>query len=175
MVLYYSVDINITRTNGHFSTSVFHKPSSTGLFTDFNSFIPMTCNKGLLLSLNLRQFNICFSYQYFHCEHENLNQYFLVTVIQSPLLITALLGLFSTKYFRLSHLFIPALKGSFLLHSFHWSTWFKNTHTALQISFICLPTYSGCQKYESSPIFAKKLEIRLYPEFLSTQTCTFVP
>ena len=33
--------------------------------------------------------------------------------------------------------------------------------------------YSGCQKYESSPIFVKKLGIRQYPEFLSTQTCTF--
>ena len=26
-----------------------------------------------------------------------------------------------------------------------------------------------------SPIFVMKLEIRLYPEFLSTQTCTFGP
>ena len=36
-------------------------------------------------------------------------------------------------------------------------------------------TYSGCQKYESSPIFVTKLEVRLYPEFLNTQfqTCTF--
>ena len=33
--------------------------------------------------------------------------------------------------------------------------------------------YSGCQKYESSPIFVTKLEVRLYPEFLNTQTCTF--
>ena len=35
--------------------------------------------------------------------------------------------------------------------------------------------YSGCQKYESSPIFVTKLEVRLYPEFLNTQTCTFGP
>ena len=27
------LDFNITRTNDHFSTSVFHKPTSTGLFT----------------------------------------------------------------------------------------------------------------------------------------------
>ena len=40
--------------------------------------------------------------------------------------------------------------------------------------YIYTHTYSRCQKYESSPIFAKKLEIRLYPKFLSTQTCTFV-
>ena len=41
------LDINVTRTNGRFSTSVFHKPTSTGLFTNFNSFIPMTYRKGL--------------------------------------------------------------------------------------------------------------------------------
>ena len=35
--------------------------------------------------------------------------------------------------------------------------------------------YSGCQKYESSPIFVTKLEVRLYPEFLNTQTCKFGP
>ena len=35
--------------------------------------------------------------------------------------------------------------------------------------------YSGCQKYESSPVFVTKLDIRLYPEFLNTQTCTFRP
>ena len=38
-----------------------------------------------------------------------------------------------------------------------------------------LLVYSGCQKYESSPIFVKKLEIKLHSEFLSTLTCTFSP
>ena len=41
--------------------------------------------------------------------------------------------------------------------------------------FILLATYSRCQKFESSPIFVKKLKIRLYPEFLSSQKCTFGP
>ena len=27
------------------------------------------------------------------------------------------------------------------MHSIHWSTWFTNTHTTLQITLICLPTY----------------------------------
>ena len=67
------LDINITRTNGRFSTSVFHKPNSTGLFTNFNSFIPMTYKKGLLLSLISRYFNICSSY---HGELQNFKQIF---------------------------------------------------------------------------------------------------
>ena len=32
-----------------------------------------------------------------------------------------------------------------------------------------------CQKYKFSPIFVKKLEIRLSPDFLRIQTCLFVP
>ena len=70
------LDINITRTNGRFSTSVFHKPTSTGLCTNINSFIPMTYKKGLLLSLISRYFNICSSYQSFHCELQNFKQIF---------------------------------------------------------------------------------------------------
>ena len=70
------LDINITRTNGHFSTSVFHKLTSTGLFTNFNSFIPMTYKKGLLLSLISRYFNICSSYHSFHSELQNFKQIF---------------------------------------------------------------------------------------------------
>ena len=70
------LDIDITRTNGHFSTSVFHKPTSTGLFTNFNSFIPMTYKKGLLVSLISRYFSICSSYQSFHCELQNLKEVF---------------------------------------------------------------------------------------------------
>ena len=72
-----SLDIyNITRTNGHFSTPVFHKPTSTGLFT--NSFIPMTYEKRLLFSLISRYFNICSSYQSFHCELQNFKQIFFL-------------------------------------------------------------------------------------------------
>ena len=70
------LDINITRANGHFSTSVFHKPTSTGLFTNFNSFFSITYKKGLLLFLISRYFNICSSYQSFHCELQNLKQVF---------------------------------------------------------------------------------------------------
>ena len=71
------LDINITQPNGHFSTSVFHKPTSTGLFTNFNSFILMTYKKGLLLSLISCYFNICSSYiSPFTVNFRTLNKYF---------------------------------------------------------------------------------------------------
>ena len=39
-------------------------------------------------------------------------------------------------------------------------------------SKIDINIYSKCQKYNSCPIFVRKLEIRLYPEFLSGQAYT---
>ena len=56
------LDVNVMRSNGSFTTSVHHKCTSTGLFTNFDSFIPMMYKKGLLLSLISRYFNICSSY-----------------------------------------------------------------------------------------------------------------
>ena len=128
-------------SNGHFSTSVFHKPTSTGPFTNFNSFIPMTYKKGLLLSLISRYFNICSSYQSFHCELQNLKQVFSRKVIQSLLLITAL-GLFSTKYFRLNHLFIPALK-RFFSFAFHTlvNMVYKYAHNSTDYSHLLIHIY----------------------------------
>jgi hypothetical protein len=62
------LDVKVIRSNGSFSTTVHHKSTSTGLFTNFDSFIPMTYKKGLLLSLISRYFNICSSYVFFHFE-----------------------------------------------------------------------------------------------------------
>ena len=42
------LDINITRSNGCFLTFIYHKPTSTGLFTNFGSFIPIQSKKKVL-------------------------------------------------------------------------------------------------------------------------------
>ena len=75
MVHYHSLTLTSHELTVAF-VSVFHKPTSTGLFTNFNSFIPMTYKKGLLLSLISRYFTICSSYQSFHCELQNFKQIF---------------------------------------------------------------------------------------------------
>ena len=43
------LDIDITRHNGTVTTSVYRKPSFTGLFTNFHSFLPLTYKQGLIL------------------------------------------------------------------------------------------------------------------------------
>ena len=61
------LDILIERNNG-FSTSIYLKPTFLGLFTNFDSFIPLSFKRGLVYTLFDRYFNICSSYHFFHSE-----------------------------------------------------------------------------------------------------------
>ena len=70
------LDININGHNGTLTTSVYHKPTFTGLFTNFHSFIPFIYKQGLILSLLHRCFSICSSYGIFHKELEMLKNIF---------------------------------------------------------------------------------------------------
>ena len=75
------LDVNIMFSNGIFSTSVYRKPTFTGLFTNFDSFIPISYKRGLINTLLFRYFNTSSSYAIFHAEVEkfkkimNLNGY----------------------------------------------------------------------------------------------------
>ena len=71
------LDIQIQRSRGRFSAFVYHKPTFTGLFTNFESFIPLVYKKGLVLTLLFRYFNICSSYAIFHKELENFKKVML--------------------------------------------------------------------------------------------------
>ena len=61
------LDVSIERSNG-FSTSVYRKPTFIGLFTNFDSFIPLSFKRNLVYCLLDRYFKICSSYQVFHLE-----------------------------------------------------------------------------------------------------------
>ena len=59
---------------GIFSTSVYRKPTFTGLFTNFDSFIPISYKRGLINTLLFRYFNISSSYAIFHAEVEKFKK-----------------------------------------------------------------------------------------------------
>ncbi|WP_317582632.1 hypothetical protein, partial [Streptococcus pyogenes] len=69
------LDVLIDRSNG-FSTSVYRKPTFTGLFTNFDSFIPVTFKHGLVYTLLNRYFKICSSYLVFQSEVTKLRKLF---------------------------------------------------------------------------------------------------
>ena len=68
--------IQIKRHICSFLTSVYEKPTSSGLFTNFHSFIPLSCKKGLILTLVNSFFRICSTYEHFHLEVEKFRKIF---------------------------------------------------------------------------------------------------
>ena len=70
------LDVEITRSNGKFSTSVYRKPTFTGLFTNFHSFIPLAYKRSLVSCLLHRIFNIFSSYENFHIQLEIVRELF---------------------------------------------------------------------------------------------------
>ena len=60
------LDINIFREKGKFVTNVYRKKTLSGVYTNFNSFIPETFKTGLMASLLFRCFNLCSEFVKFH-------------------------------------------------------------------------------------------------------------
>jgi len=62
----------ITRTAKGFETSVYRKPTFTGLYSDYNSFTPAMYKIGLIKILLHRAYSICSTYQSFHNELQRI-------------------------------------------------------------------------------------------------------
>ena len=70
------LDIKITRELNSFSTSVYRKPTFSGVFTNFDSFIPLSYKTGLIWLLLYRAFSLCSSFELFHQEILKLKDIF---------------------------------------------------------------------------------------------------
>ena len=62
------LDVKICRENDRFTTSIYRKPTFSGVFTHFDSFIPASYKHGLVDTLIFRCFKICSSYEKIHNE-----------------------------------------------------------------------------------------------------------
>ena len=60
--------------NNSFITSVYRKPSFTGLMTKFSSFIPVSYKRKLISTLVSRAYHICSNYSLFHQKLQHLKQ-----------------------------------------------------------------------------------------------------
>ena len=52
------LDIKIKRVHNNFSANIYHKVTFSGVFTNFQSFIPISCNSNLIFTLLYRAFKI---------------------------------------------------------------------------------------------------------------------
>ena len=66
------LDVNIAKREGGFVTSIFHKPSYTGLLTNFLSFSPKTYKTALVKTLVHRIFNICSNWKIFQIDIDKM-------------------------------------------------------------------------------------------------------
>ena len=62
------LDVKVSRNTNHFVTSVYRKPTFSGVFSHFDSFIPETYKIGLISTLIFRGYNICSQMSKFHEE-----------------------------------------------------------------------------------------------------------
>ena len=70
------LDTKITRDNNKFMTSVYRKPTFSGVFTNFKSSIPKSYKYNLLFTLLHRAFKLCSNVERFHQEIDKLKTIF---------------------------------------------------------------------------------------------------
>ena len=70
------LDVNIIREKDKFTTSVYRKPTFSGIYTHFDSFLPSSNKIGLLHTLLYRCFRICSDWTKFHLEVVKLTDVF---------------------------------------------------------------------------------------------------
>ena len=66
------LDISITGLNNKLTTSLYRKKTFSGVYMNYNSFLPVKYKKGLIHTLLFRAYNICADYQTLHQEIEFL-------------------------------------------------------------------------------------------------------
>ena len=67
------LDILISRSENGFKTSVYHKPTFSGVYSNFNSFIYDQYKIGLIFTLLFRTFSILSDFSKFHMDVSHLN------------------------------------------------------------------------------------------------------
>ena len=70
------LDIKISRDKNRFTTSVYRKPTFSGLFTNFESLILKSYKYNLLFTLLHRAFKLCSNFERFHQEIDKLKTIF---------------------------------------------------------------------------------------------------
>ena len=70
------LDISLSHRGTTFETSVYRKPTYTGLTTKFSSFMPVQYKRNLISTLTTRAFNICSNYFNLHLEFQFLRSTF---------------------------------------------------------------------------------------------------
>jgi len=80
------LDVHVSRNIPCFTTSVYRKPTFSGVFTNFNSFIPASYKMSLVSTLLYRAHAICSNWKQIHSEFEKVKSLMLKNGFPSVLL-----------------------------------------------------------------------------------------
>ena len=64
----YFLDVEVIREEGKFKTTIYRKPTFSGVYSNFESFLPSVCKFGMVYTLLHRCFWICSNWTQFHTE-----------------------------------------------------------------------------------------------------------
>ena len=62
------LDVQVTRTAGKFITSIYRKPTYSGVYTNYNSFLPLIYKVNLISTLLFRIYTLCSNWSLIHTE-----------------------------------------------------------------------------------------------------------
>ena len=111
------LDITMRRTGTSICTSVFRKPTFTGLGLSFFSAVPFSIKRAVIMSSIYRAFRICSSYKLFHLELTFLKKFFRENGFPASL-VESMISKFLNKQFNP----VPAKLQAKKLESFFCTT-----------------------------------------------------
>ena len=62
------LDVEVIQEQGKFTTTVYRKPTFSGVYSNFASFLPSVCKFGMVYTLVYRRFHISSNWTQFHTE-----------------------------------------------------------------------------------------------------------
>ena len=62
------LDVEVIREQGKFTTTIYRKPTFSGVYSNFESFLPSVYKFGMVYTLVYRCFRICSNWTQFHTE-----------------------------------------------------------------------------------------------------------
>ena len=94
------LDILISRSENGFKTSVYHKPTFSGVYSNFNSFIYNQYKIGLIFTLLFRTFSIVSDFCRFHTEVSHLKKILRKNAFPVELVYNCIKILLNKKFLR---------------------------------------------------------------------------
>ena len=103
-----------------FSTSVYREPTFSGVFTNFDSFIPLSYKTGLIWSLLYRAFSLCSSFELFHQELLKLKDIFKRNGYPTSFIDNCVKRFLDNVFIEKKNFFDCVYKGISLCVTFYW-------------------------------------------------------